>query len=260
MKKIMIVGAALAALIGTPALAADMALKAPPPAPVPTSNWTGFYLGAHAGVAWWSSNQGFTETPGIGGGDALDPINFGHQQTARAIGGLQGGYNWQVSPMWVLGVEGDFSWTSLRNNATAVPTFGGVLLPGNVVAMSESVNWLASARGKIGYVWGPTLLYATGGAAWENAHYTGNFTFLSGATENIVPFSTTNSGWVAGGGLEWMATSHLLARIEYLYYGFQSKAVSAPCVNCVVGGPPVANYSWNNNNVQVVRAALSYKF
>jgi outer membrane immunogenic protein len=41
MKKILIATAALATLIGTPALAADIALKAPPPAPVPVWSWTG---------------------------------------------------------------------------------------------------------------------------------------------------------------------------------------------------------------------------
>jgi hypothetical protein len=30
------------ALIGTPAVAADMAVKAPPPAPAPVYSWTGF--------------------------------------------------------------------------------------------------------------------------------------------------------------------------------------------------------------------------
>src|SRR5262249_54282384 len=43
---------AFATLIATPVLAADMAAKAPPPAPAPSYNWTGFYVGFHAGYAW----------------------------------------------------------------------------------------------------------------------------------------------------------------------------------------------------------------
>jgi opacity protein-like surface antigen len=50
MKKLLIAGATLAALIGTPALAADMALKAPPPPP-PSWSWTGFYVGLNAGYS-----------------------------------------------------------------------------------------------------------------------------------------------------------------------------------------------------------------
>jgi outer membrane immunogenic protein len=40
------------ALIGTPAFAADMAVKAPPPAPAPVPTWTGFYGGIQFGGGW----------------------------------------------------------------------------------------------------------------------------------------------------------------------------------------------------------------
>ena len=58
MKKLLIAGAALTALIGTPALAADMALKAPPP-PAPVLSWTGGYVGINGGYGWgrWNSNS-----------------------------------------------------------------------------------------------------------------------------------------------------------------------------------------------------------
>jgi outer membrane immunogenic protein len=52
MKKLATAIAAIA-LIGTPAFAADMAVKmpvkAPPPAPAPVYSWTGFYIGGNAG-------------------------------------------------------------------------------------------------------------------------------------------------------------------------------------------------------------------
>jgi outer membrane immunogenic protein len=58
MKKLLTAIAALG-LIGTPAFAADMAVKAPPPvvAPAPVFSWTGFYIGGNAGGAW-SHNDG----------------------------------------------------------------------------------------------------------------------------------------------------------------------------------------------------------
>jgi opacity protein-like surface antigen len=40
------------ALIGTPAFAADLAVKAPPPAPAPVYNWTGWYAGVNAGASF----------------------------------------------------------------------------------------------------------------------------------------------------------------------------------------------------------------
>src|SRR5689334_5574331 len=53
---------AAAALIGTPALAADLnrpVYKAPTPAPVPVYNWTGWYVGGNAG---WVGSTGNTVT------------------------------------------------------------------------------------------------------------------------------------------------------------------------------------------------------
>jgi outer membrane immunogenic protein len=46
MKRLSTVGAAIA-LIGTPAFAADMAVKAPPPPPAPVYSWTGWYVRQH---------------------------------------------------------------------------------------------------------------------------------------------------------------------------------------------------------------------
>ena len=45
---------AIAALAGTPALAADMPLKALPP-PVPLFVWTGWYGGANVSYSWGRS-------------------------------------------------------------------------------------------------------------------------------------------------------------------------------------------------------------
>ena len=45
--------AAIAALVGMPAFAADMAVKAPPsPPPAPVYQWAGFYIGGNVGGTW----------------------------------------------------------------------------------------------------------------------------------------------------------------------------------------------------------------
>ena len=48
-------GAIAAVTIAGSALAADMAIKAPPP-PAPVWSWTGFYIGANGGWGWANSN------------------------------------------------------------------------------------------------------------------------------------------------------------------------------------------------------------
>ena len=65
-------------------------------------------------------------------------------------------------------------------------------------------------------------------------------------------FSRTHSGWVAGGGIEHMLTPNLTARVEYLYYGFDS--VTAPA-GALGGGP--ANL---DPSTQTVRFGLNFKF
>ena len=58
MKKFLLGTVGLLALgMGAPASAADMAVKAPPPAPLPAPiyNWTGFYIGGNGG--WGQSHS-----------------------------------------------------------------------------------------------------------------------------------------------------------------------------------------------------------
>src|ERR1700683_5668168 len=63
---------AIAALVGTPALAADIPLKAPPPQPAAWT-WTGFYLGLNAGWGWDAkvNNLLITTDPALGGYPAM---------------------------------------------------------------------------------------------------------------------------------------------------------------------------------------------
>jgi outer membrane immunogenic protein len=109
MKRLATATAAIA-LIGTPAFAADVAVKAPPsPLPAPVSNWTGFYAGLNAGASFGTTTTNFNvspvsglffagkavNTPGLAFSDQLYPAAF--------VGGGQVGYNWQFSPLIVVG-------------------------------------------------------------------------------------------------------------------------------------------------------------
>jgi hypothetical protein len=56
-----------------------------------------------------------------------------------------------------------------------------------------------------------------------------------------------------------MATSHILLRAEYLYYGIDSgnslEAVAAP-----IAAPLPVAVNWGRENIQVFRVGGSYKF
>lgn len=243
--------------------AADMPAKMPSPAPAPVvaPSWTGFYLGVHAGWSW-SSNASAT-TSGIGPGAPLTlPLSFNLDRDSP-IAGLQIGYNYQFAS-WVLGIEGDVSGTrltSLQNaqnisGVTVGPCTAG--FPCGLTTLGQDIQWLASARGRIGYAWGPGLFYVTGGAAWAKVNYSANGTFAGIGAAILqwpVSFSSTASGAVVGGGYEWMLTGNWTLRGEMLHYWFNT----TPTASVIVGGAPTT-YTWSRFDVNVARLGLNYKF
>src|SRR5438045_9759464 len=107
MKKLLLATVAVAALGATaPALGADLGYYTKAPAhAAPIYNWTGFYIGGHVGGAFSGSN------------------NFNglvlSDYSARFLGGVQAGADWQFAPSWVVGVEGQYSWLG-KNNLNAI--------------------------------------------------------------------------------------------------------------------------------------------
>ncbi|MGA8293976.1 MAG: porin family protein, partial [Rhodoplanes sp.] len=80
-----------------------------PPLIAPVWNWTGLYGGVHVGGAWgrkeWSPTSGFFTNP-----DFSPFVGWG--DVDGFIGGGQVGANYQIAN-WVLGLEGEFSWSDL---------------------------------------------------------------------------------------------------------------------------------------------------
>lgn len=249
---------AAASTITQIAFAADLPVKAPAPAPL-ASNWTGFYIGGDIGGAWSRNTGTWSPLPselafgafGISGGNGGNGF----------IGGFHAGYNWQFAPTWVAGIEGDWSWTKARGSFSQVwsadppPGSGPV---GSFTSMSSTLDWLASVRGRLGFIVMPNLMaYATGGVAWGKFDYAGN-NFNGVTYRTSAAISSTQTGYVVGGGLEWGLTNNWLLRGEYLYYRLNgSPSVVAQSV--LFPAFP-SGYSWSSTSVNVARLGLSYKF
>lgn len=124
------------ALIGTPAFAADIAVKAPPaPPPVPVFSWAGFYVGGDVGMKWMQDEWTVTSLFDGGGpapgfvGTPLGPSTRTYTLNDIRAGGFVG-YNWQFSPTWVGGVEGDAAWADSRDRESGFPGCIGSNSPG----------------------------------------------------------------------------------------------------------------------------------
>jgi outer membrane immunogenic protein len=203
-------GAAFSFAASGLAFAADMAVKAPPPAPVPAPvySWTGFYLGASVGGRW--SDVGWTTTspPPTPAPSLTGPSTSFDSATARVGGYL--GYNWQLSQSWVVGLEGDIAWGDSSKSNAGFPGLCFDVGCGTFDTITVKEGWDGSIRGRIGFLVTPTwLVYATGGAAWQqvsiNAFCNGtptNASYCDIAIGNST--STVRSGWTIGGGVEAM--------------------------------------------------------
>lgn len=116
-----------------PAIAKDKAAPLPP-ALVPVASWTGFYAGVNAGGGWGTKqiNNSVINNPcpvnffcfATGASNAVLPGQFATHPHGF-IGGGQIGYNYQLAPNWVAGIETDFQGANLRGKADA----NNVLLP-----------------------------------------------------------------------------------------------------------------------------------
>ena len=105
-----------------------MRVKAPVyKAPPPVASWTGFYVGANLGYGWEDPTVNFNGDNIVGaflvnpallfpGATSLGPVSF---KSKGVLGGLQAGYNWQVSPIWLVGFETDFNWTGINGSGSS---------------------------------------------------------------------------------------------------------------------------------------------
>ena len=270
MKRILLaVSAAALALSAGAAIAADLPSRkeapvyVPPPPPPPM--WTGFYGGLNIGGGWTdngganNTSSAFYDTrysmgapvPGAGVSNLFflpDGNSLGG--AGGVLGGAQAGYNFQFG-QFVIGAETDFQGTSISSSNT---NGGGVLYPAfynnaggsnyltavNLVGSANAnLSWFGTVRGRVGYLITPTLLiYGTGGFAYGQVDAWG--------------FSSTNTGWTAGGGVEWMFAPHWSAKVEYLYVDLS-------------GSNSLNNSGYNfgynyNPGLNVVRAGVNYHF
>jgi high affinity Mn2+ porin len=202
MKRVL-AGLALGVLSLDSAVAADIPLKAPRIQQI--HDWTGLYFGAHAGFGRGDSSATLRD-PAV----AATTNTFG-----GPIGGLQAGYNVQLPSRIVLGFEADVSFPNYIDGNSVISTLATA--KSYVV---EQMDFVGSARGRLGYAAGPWLFYATGGLA-----FTGERFLDTPAIGNDEKKLGMRLGWAAGAGVEVAFAPHWSLKLEYLYSEFQNGGV-----------------------------------
>lgn len=255
--------------LGAFAHAADMAAPGPAyvkaPVAVPYS-WSGFYLGGHLGYSWGHSGlTGSTCNPTISTTCSYN-VDFANGISAAlpggvspnsVLGGVQAGYNFQWQSL-VFGVEADYSFLNAKGTRNVRIVVDGE--PAMPLTQTVEDDWLSTVRGRLGFV--PInnfLLFGTGGAAFGKVKYSTNLDQTpvdSLGSNQVGSVSTTKTGYVVGGGLEYALDSHWDLRAEYLYVnlGHVSVATANPAI---AGETTTQSASFSMN---IVRTGIDYKF
>jgi outer membrane immunogenic protein len=184
-------------------------------------NWSGFYVGANGGYGW----NDHSDAP-------LDP--------AGGFGGGQIGYNWQGAwhPNLVFGIEADFQGAGISDTVTLSSSEASL-------SVKSELEWFGTVRARAGYTFGNALLYGTGGFAYGSVK--GTLTARSGGASGSISNSKTETGWVAGGGIEYKLSPSWSAKAEYQFLSLDAS-----------DGPLLGGGDSDRSEISTVRVGVNY--
>lgn len=233
-------------------------------------NWSGFYIGGNVGgvVSHASGTSDFTDTTlGAVSNPQTDLFSRG-----GFLGGVQAGYNWQFSPIWVAGIEADWDWTNPKYSFCRQTDPSSVACSDTgdgFETISSKTEWLSTFRGRLGVSWQNWLFYATGGAALGRVQTGLTLNCLNdgcGANSGVKLLatstsSTTKAGWVAGLGAELMLSPNWSARAEWLHIDLGTITNALPTAGLSLGVPSVQTAIWSRSeSADEFRLGLNYSF
>ena len=227
-----------------------MVTKAPAVAPLVSYNWTGCYVGGHAGWGWGRKD--------VSDGEIFP--NFGTQfrgfrdDVDGFLGGVQTGCNYQLNPSWVIGVEGQFSWSDIKGDFSTDP-FLFAKSPGRAT-FSARTDWLGTAAARLGYTWDRWMLYGKVGAAWAHDKY--NLVRTVPFDQFSVSGTETRTGWMLGAGVEYAFLNNWSAKLEYNFMDFGNDRIRlAGTFRDVNPAHPSVTI---DQQIHVVKLGVNYRF
>nr|WP_029074036.1 outer membrane protein [Kaistia adipata] len=244
--------ASVIALGAATAQAADLTYEPVPAAPE-VFNWTGFYVGVHAGIGGGNFDTSFREYEYEEGPADFAFSGYGYDFSDNAFGafgGAQIGYNYQFATNWVVGAEADIAASGIK--AEHNETYSDGWFENN----EAKIDWFGTLRGRLGYAWDNVLFYGTGGAAYGKVKLSGSYGYNDDDTWGSFSESDTKWGWTIGAGVEYGITKNITLKTEYLYVDLGS----------VTANNADFNWDYDNGDVSVdtafhtLKVGLNYKF
>lgn len=236
-------------LISGAGMAADLRMPVKSPVIAPPFSWSGCYIGGNAGGVSGRVQHGSTLT------GANPNINF--ESTGRDTGftgGGQIGCNWQYSPGWVFGVEGDINYVGVKRSSNFAFAFSNEESTGT---QTTKLQWLSTIRGRLGPSWDRSFLYLTGGAAIGGVKSSIAATASNGSTY-AGSVSDTRFGWTVGAGYEYAFSRTISGKLEYLHFDLGRVNYQ---VNLVSGALNVP-LPWNARakvSGDIIRAGINFR-
>lgn len=235
-------------------MAADMPVaprytKAPP---VAMDLWTGAYIGVSLGGRWTTESWQTTGTFG-----AKD------YESSSVRAGIYGGYNWQVRPDWIVGIEADIAWANNHASLSSIPGMTGAGRTGTSELKDIGDGGI---RARLGYLVAPDLMvFATGGVSWIQSEVNATSITTTRISNYCAPdtivttrgadsSSSTQTGWTLGGGIEKVVAANWLLRGEYRYSSYGSQKVT------LMQGAQRITADLGSHSTQTAMIGIAYQF
>lgn len=253
---------------------------------VPYLAWSGYYVGLNGGYAWGDAPDSYFPndpaaalgTCGGGGtapnkGQCIPSASF--NRDGPLFGG-QAGFNWQITSLWLTGVEADYQWADLKGTGLSPFRLGSIGFTN--LAASQTVQSFGTLRFRVGAIpLPPLLLYATAGLALGEVNENlaiaspataglsaGGFSyFCTAGALNCFAGSSSKTlwGWSVGSGAEYAITGNVTFKTELLYVHLEAPSATATAQG-VIGATAPASFTATFSPVyfMAVRGGVNYRF
>ncbi len=207
----------------------------------PAPLWSGLYVGVHVGGAW--ANMTTHDLDGYWG-DALGAAPMTTRQVRGGVfGGSQAGYNMQRGN-FVYGVEADFGAMGIRGSKRLTND------PMPQAVARINTGFYGDLTGRFGYSFGTLMLYSKAGVAVISAKMRAE----EPGDADAPSFQSSQAGWTAGAGAEYMLSPSWSIKAEYQHFDFGTSSSNLVDAD-VVGG----NFNFNHDlTIDTAKAGLNY--